>query len=149
MVPLPGLLPVRPPHAAERTVFGASTNGLHRSPHILFRIHQVPARGQEVAAGNLAAFIDSLRLAGQAIDYRLAPGNVAVSGHHRMSLTQVQSLFRKQGGVNSAVDHPRPTAARHPAHFVAAQGVARMNADADDIARLDGFRHHLLQRLID
>ena len=43
-----------------------------------------------------------------------------------------------KGGVNAAIDHRGAGGARRPAHFVATQGVPRVDTDADDVARLNG-----------
>ena len=51
--------------------------------------------------------------------------------------------------MNAAVDDPRAAAARHLADGIAAQGIAGVDAYADDVARLDGFGNDLLERLID
>src|SRR5665811_1481894 len=49
ILPLPGPLPIGPPNAAKRAMLRASANGLHRGPHILIGLHQVPSRGQKLA----------------------------------------------------------------------------------------------------
>ena len=93
--------------------------------HIYFSgIHQVPARGQEFAAFDATAGIDPFGFAGKAIGDDFAPGEIAVAGDHSVRLAALEGLFRKQGGVNAAVDHPGAPAARHPAHGVAAQSIA-------------------------
>ena len=46
-------------------------------------------------------------------------------------------FVREERGVNAAEDDPGAALARHPADFVAAQRIARMDADADDVARGD------------
>ena len=51
--------------------------------------------------------------------------------------------------MNSAIDHPRAAGARHAADGVAAQSIAGMHADADNVAGLDGGGHNLLDRFID
>ena len=61
----------------------------------------------------------------------------------------LQSLFRKQRGVNAAVHNPRAAGARHAAYLVATQRVAGVHADAHNVAGLNALRNNLLQRLID
>ena len=73
IAPLPGLLPVGAPHAAERAMLGAAANGLHGGPHVFLRLHQVPARRKEIGPCNAAAFIDAAGMAGQAIAPQLWP----------------------------------------------------------------------------
>ncbi len=75
MIALPRLLPIGAPDAAEGAVLGAAANGLHRGPHVFLGVHQVPARGQEFAAFDAPAFVDSLGLAGEAIGDDFAPGD--------------------------------------------------------------------------
>ena len=147
-LPLPGLLPIRSPYAAKGTVLGAAANSLHGGPHVLLGIHQIPARGQKLLASNSSAFVDPLRLPRQAIDDDFAPGDVPVSLHHRMAFPTFQSLFGEERGVNAAIDYPRSAAARHLANLVAAQGIARMHADAHDVSRLNCIGDDLLQRFI-
>ncbi|HTD96675.1 MAG TPA: hypothetical protein VK627_07085 [Edaphobacter sp.] len=51
--------------------------------------------------------------------------------------------------MNSAVDDPCSTAAGDASDLVAAQGIAGVDADADDIAGLNGFRDDLLDGFVD
>ena len=66
-----------------------------------------------------------------------------------MAAAEVERFVRKERGVNAAEDDPRAALARDPADLVAAQRVARMDADADDVARRDGRRVELLERFVD
>src|SRR6202012_4923690 len=50
---------------------------------------------------------------------------------------------------NAAIDDPSATAASHAAHLIAAQGVARVHADTNNVAGLNRFRDDLLERFID
>ena len=130
-------------------MLGAAANGLHRGPHVFLGIHQVPARGQEFAAFDAAAGIDSFGLAGEAIGDDLAPGEIAVACDHGVRFAALECLFRKEGGVNAAVDDPGAAAARHAADRISAQSIAGVHADANDVAGLDGLGHDLLERFID
>jgi hypothetical protein len=51
--------------------------------------------------------------------------------------------------VDAAVDDPGSAFAGDAADFVAAEGVAGVDADADDVAGLDGFRDDLLEGFVD
>ncbi len=146
---LPGLLTVGPPNAAKGAVLGAAANGLHRGPHIFARVHQVPARGEEFAAFDAAAFVDFFGLAGETIGDNLAPGKIAVAFDDGVGFAAFESLFRKQRGVNSAIDHPGAAAASHAADRVSAQGIAGVDADANDVAGLNRLGHNLFERFID
>ena len=92
---LPRLLPVRPPHAAKRAVLGAAADRLHRRPHVLVRLHQIPATRKELAALDAPALVDRLRRARHAICHGFAPRYVAIALHHGMTVPLCQRLFRK------------------------------------------------------
>ena len=51
--------------------------------------------------------------------------------------------------MDATVDNPGSAFAGDAADFVAAESVAGVNADADDIAGLDGFGEDLLDGLVD
>jgi hypothetical protein len=51
--------------------------------------------------------------------------------------------------VDAAVDDPCAAGARHAADGVSAQGVAGVDADADDVAGMDALGDDLFERLID
>ena len=55
-----------------------------------------------------------------------------------MRPTERRGLFREQRRMDAAKDDPRTTFARETADLVAAQRIAGMNPDADDVARMDG-----------
>ena len=114
----------------------ASAHGLHGGPHVFVRGNQVPARGQELAAANAAAFVDLLRRArmqsATTLPQAMSPSPFTTA----VRLAALEGLLGKQRGVNPAVDDPCAALARHPAHFIAAQGVAGVDADAHDVARL-------------
>jgi len=50
--------------------------------------------------------------------------------------------------VNAAVNDPRAARTRHAPHLIPAQCVAGVNADANNISRLDAFGHNLLKRFV-
>jgi len=51
--------------------------------------------------------------------------------------------------VDSAVDDPGSAFAGNAAYFVAAEGVAGVDADTDDVAGLDGFGDDLFDGFVD
>jgi hypothetical protein len=51
--------------------------------------------------------------------------------------------------VDAAIDDPGSAFSGDAADFIAAEGVAGVDADADDVARLDGFRDDLLEGFVD
>ncbi len=57
-------------------------------------------------------------------------------------------FVRVERGVDPAEDDRRATFAREAADLIAAQRVRRVDADADDIARLDRVGHERLERLV-
>ena len=54
-----------------------------------------------------------------------------------MSASEFERFFGIESGVNAAVNDIRPTSARSAADFVAAERIAGVNANADDIALMD------------
>ncbi len=145
---LPRLLAVGTPDAAEGAVLGASANGLHRGPHIFVGLHQIPSRRKKLRALDPAAFIDLFGRSGHTIRHRPAPGDIAISLNHRMRFAALQRFFRKERGVNAAVHYPSAASPRHAPNLVAAQGIACVHTDADNVPRLNAFRHNLLERFV-
>jgi hypothetical protein len=78
-----------------------------------------------------------------------APGYVAVAGDYGVSLPAFEGFFWKESGVDAAVDDPGSALAGDAAYFVAAEGVTGVDADADDVAGLDGCGEDLLEGLVD
>ncbi len=89
------------------------------------------------------------RRAGEAVGDGLRPGDVAVAFDDGVGLAALEGFFGKERGVDAAVDDPGSALAGHAADLVAAQGVAGVDADADDVAGLDGVGDDLLERLVD
>jgi len=54
-----------------------------------------------------------------------------------VSRAKLQRLFGEKAGVNSAIDDPGSALARQPADLHAAEGVGRMDANPNDVARLN------------
>ena len=79
----------------------------------------------------------------------LAPDQVAVALHHGVRLAALERLLRKQRGVNAAVHDPGAALAGHAADLVAAQRVAGVDADADDVAGRDCRWIDRLERFVD
>ncbi len=111
-----------------------SPHGLHRGPHVPIGGHQVPARGQEVLRLDAPAVVHRLKAAGDAVVEGLRPRQVAVAFHHRVGAADLERFVGKERRVDAAVDHRRAGGARQAADFIAAQGVAGMDPDADDVA---------------
>ena len=88
-------------------------------------------------------------MAGQAVRDDFGPDEVAVALDDRVRLALLQGLFGIQRGVNAAIDDPGAALARHLADLVAAQSVAGVDADADDVPGLNAVGIDLLQRLVD
>jgi hypothetical protein len=130
-------------------VFGTAANGLDGGPHVLVAGHEIPAGGKELGAFDAAAFVDFVGVAGEAVGDDLAPGEVAVAFDYGVGLTLVHGFFREEGSVDTAVDDPATALAGHAAYFVAAKGVAGVDADADDVTGLDGFGDDLFEGFVD
>ncbi len=117
-------------------MLGAAADGLDGGPHVFVAGHEIPAGGEEVGAGNAAAIVDFLeRDAGEAVGDDLAPGDVAVAFDYGVGIALFEGFFGEEGGVNAAVDDPGSAFSGDATDFIAAEGVAGVNADADDVHR--------------
>jgi hypothetical protein len=65
-----------------------------------------------------------------------------------MGTAEISSFVGIQRRVNAAKDHVRTRRVRRSSDFVAAQGISRVNADADDISCLDDRGVERLERLV-
>ena len=74
---------------------------------------------------------------------------VTVSLDHAVRAAEIERLFREQGGVDTAKDHPGTAFARFRADLVSAKHVGRVDADADDVALLNLFEVQLVERFVD
>ncbi|WP_433984761.1 hypothetical protein RBB78_09865 [Tunturiibacter empetritectus] len=147
---LTGLLAVGAPDAAEGAVLGAATDGLNGGPHVLVAGHEIPAGGEEVGAADAAAFVDLFGLsAGEDVGDGFAPGYVAVAFDYGVGFAALECFFGEEGGVDAAVDDPGSAFAGDAADLVAAEGVAGVDADADDVAGLDGVGDDLFDGFVD
>jgi hypothetical protein len=147
-VPLPGLLAVRAPHGTERAVLRAPADRLDRRPHVAALGEQIPSARQELVALDAPACVHRRRRAGRAVAKRKGPHAFAVSGDDRVRAAQVARLVRIQRGVDAAEDDHRTSGARSRPDLVAAKRVARMDADADHVSRLDRRGIERLEGLI-
>src|SRR5215472_568292 len=129
-------------------MFGASADGLHRSPHVAIARNQVPARLNKIAGFDLTAAVERLRSPGATIPQHLCPDNVSIAFHDGMGAAKFPRFFGKKSGVNSAENHISATLSRQLSNFVSAQRVRRMNANADGISRLNARRINLKQGFI-
>ena len=127
-------LAVGAPHRAERTVLRAAAHRLHRRPHVLARRQQAPSRRLERAAIDAAALVARAHAPRLAVAQHLTPDVIAIAPRHRVRAAELDRLVRIERRVNAAVDDVRAALARRAPDFVAAQRVAGMDADADDVA---------------
>ena len=146
--PLSRRLSVRAPHRAERTVLGAPAHRLHRRPHVLPRRQQVPPRGLEHVARHAARLVDALGRPRDAVVDDRRPHEVAVTAHHRSRAAEFERLLGEQGRVDAAEHHVGPALTREAAHLVPSQGVAGVDADADDVAGGDCRRIEQLEGFV-
>ena len=65
-----------------------------------------------------------------------------------MRPSELMGLFREERGVNAAEYDQRACVAGQLPELIAAQRVARMDADAHHIARADGRRIQLIERFV-
>ena len=129
-------------------MLGAAADGLHRSPHVTVALHQVPARRQESVAGDASAVIDRLRDAAGAVFQHGGPYDIAIPLNHRVCAAEFLRLVGIKRGVDAAEYHPCSAFPRQATYLQPAECVGGMDADADDIARLDGLEMKLFQRLV-
>jgi hypothetical protein len=131
-------------------VLRAAADGLDGGPHVLVAGHKVPAGGEELSALDASAFVDLLRgSAGEDVGDGFTPGDVAVAFDYGVGVSAFEGFFGEEGGVDAAVDDPGSALAGDAADFVAAEGVAGVDADADDVAGLDGFGDDLFDGFVD
>ena len=126
----------------------ATTNRLHRGPHIFVRRQQVPAGGNKLVRVDPAPLVDLFRLALHAGLQHLGPDDVAIALDHAVRVAALQRFFGVKRGVNAAIDHPGAALSRHAADFIAAQGIPGMNPDADKVSRLDARGNQRFERLV-
>ena len=126
----------------------ASADSLDRTPHVFVGGQQIPSRLPEVFPVDPAALIDSLGRSLLTIGQHLSPNQIAVALDGYMRVSVLQNLFRVQRRVDASVNDPSPSFAGDTADFIAAQRVARVNADADYIARLHIIWIQVLQRFV-
>jgi hypothetical protein len=86
--------------------------------------------------------------AGENVGDCLAPGDVSVAFDYGVGVASFEGFFGKEGGVDAAVDDPGSAFAGDATDFVAAEGVAGVNADADDVVGLDGFGEDLFEGFV-
>ena len=126
----------------------AAADGLHRRPHVAVLGQQIPARLEH----RLRLRRDRLRrcVCGCAGEHAVdddRPDAVAVALDDRVRAAELERFFGIQRGVDAAVNDLRAALARQPSDLVAAQGVAGVDADADDVARLRSCRSRVGSRV--
>ncbi len=97
---------------------------------------------------DLAALVHFVEVAVEAAFDGLAPRDVAIAFDDGVAAAEVQGFVRVQRGMNAAIDDKRTAIAGDPAHLVTAQGISRVDADADDIPRRNRGRVELLEGLV-
>ena len=65
-----------------------------------------------------------------------------------MCAAPLERLLRIERGMDSAEHHPGAPLARRASDLVSSQGVAGVDADADDVAGLDALQIEMLQSFI-
>ena len=126
----------------------AAPHGLDRRPHVPVARHQVPARLAERGPGLPPAGVDALGRARDAVLDDLRPDAVAIARHYGMRAAAFQGLLRIQRCVDAAEHHVRSPFTRRSTDLVAAQRIARVNSDSDNVTVADPIRVERLQRLV-
>jgi hypothetical protein len=88
-------------------------------------------------SAHAAPFVDALGGAKSEILKGLCPREIAISANHSVRSAVLEGLFGVQGGMDPAEYHAGAALSRHATNGVAAQSIAGMNADADDVAWFD------------
>ena len=83
-----------------------------------------------------------------AIFQNTCPGPIAIAFYYGVRASEFVRLVRKQGCMNSTVDHECPSLASQPADFIAAQCVAGVNSNSNNVAGRNGCDIQLLQCFI-
>src|SRR5690606_25508272 len=125
---LPGPLAVGPPDGAEGAVLRAAADRLHRAPHVLARLQQVPSGRAELLGLDAAPLVHGLKRAARAVAKRGGPGAFAVPLDDGVRRPEIARLLGVERRMDPAVDDRRAGMAREPADLIAAQHVARMDA---------------------
>jgi hypothetical protein len=102
-----------------------------------------------LVAADLAAFVQRLRFAREAVFDDEFPDPITVAFYYGVRGAMFQDFVRKQRRVNAAVYDPGSAGARFATDLVAAQSVAGVNADADDVASVNVYEIYALERFID
>ena len=145
---LPRALAVGAPDRAERAVLRTSAHGLDGGPHVPTGRHEVPPCALERRPLDVPALVQRLQGAPRAVVQHRAPDAVAVASHDGVRAAQLPGFIGVEGRVHAAEDDAGAALAGQPAHRVAAQHVQRVNADADDVARLELIEVEPLERLV-
>ena len=135
---LPWLLTVRAPHRAKRAVLRAATHGLHRCPHVPAGGQQIPARRHEPIARYAPPVVHARGPTRDAISDDGRPDHIPVASDHDVCAAMSVRFVWEESRVDPTKHHPCPPFPRLPSDFVSTQGVAGVDADADDISRCDG-----------
>ena len=77
------------------------------------------------------------------------PDDVAVAADDRVRAAEFVRFVGVERGVYAAEDHRRAARSRGGADLVAAQRVARVDPDPDNVARLDVVEIERLERFVD
>lgn len=83
-------LAIRTPDRAKRAMLGATTNRLHRCPHVTIARDQIPSGRNEIGGLNLATYIDRLRSTLLTVGESLCPNNVSITLHYRMRSPKIE-----------------------------------------------------------
>src|SRR6185437_12328353 len=127
-------------------MLGATTDGLHRSPHVAFAGHEVPTSGQEFISFDAPTFINGQGLSVAAIRQYFRPHYITVSLDYGVSAAEFVCFTGIECGVNASEDDIGATLAGQFADLVTAQGVRSMDTDADYVAGTNLAGIHGFQR---
>ena len=107
------------------------------------------ARASDGLPANAPAVILLSRCAGSAVLQRHRPRLLAITSHDGVGTTNVARFIGIEGRVDSSIHNVGASLAGGSADLVAPECVACVDADADDVTRLDRVEVERLERFVD
>src|SRR6266852_4048275 len=124
-------------------MLGATTDRLHRCPHVTIAGNEIPPGRNKIAGLDLASRVNRFRSTLTTVRERLCPNNVPIAFYHHMCAAEFKRFLGIKRGVNSAENHISTPLSCHLSNFIAAQSVGGMNTDPDGVPLLNSARIHL------
>src|ERR1035438_292814 len=130
-------------------MFRTATDGLYRGPHIVVARYKIPTRGQEIRGLDSAAQISGLGSGPAAVRQCGWPDNLTIAHHNSVRSPEATCFLRIECGVDSAKDYKGTALTADLANGISTQGILGMDADPDDITRLNAIGVQRMNCFID